>query len=287
MPNEVNNRLIQFADDTKIWKIIRSINDRDSLQNDLNSLTKWSKKWLLRFNPKKCKVLHLGHNNPKFKYTMDEQVLEETFMEKDLGVLISNDLKCGEQCNKSAKKAMRVLGMIKRSFKHLDEESLKLLYCSFVRPHLEYCIQAWSPYFKKDIDTLERVQRRATKLIPRFKKLSYEERLERLKLIPLEQRRLRGDLIETYKILSNKVDVNRKIFFQLADTVNLRGNSMKLYKQRSRLIARQNFFSQRVVDFWNDLPNYTVQAPSVNSFKARLDKHWSLKKWNDIKAQGR
>ena len=125
------------------------------MQNDLNSLTKWSKKWLLRFNPKKCKALHLGHNNPKFKCTMEEQVLDETFMEKDLGVLISNDLKCGEQCNKSAKKAMRVLGMIKRSFKHLDEETLKLLHCLFVRPRLEYCIQAWSPYFKKDIATLE------------------------------------------------------------------------------------------------------------------------------------
>ena len=92
-------------------------------------------------------------------------VLEETMVEKDLGVLISN-------ATKAAKKAMRILGMVKRSFKNLDADSLKTIYCSFVRSHLEYCIQAWSPYYKNDIDTLEKVQKRATKLVRGLKKMT-------------------------------------------------------------------------------------------------------------------
>ena len=141
---------------------------------------------------------------------------------------------------------MRVLGMLKRSFRNLNEVSLKTLYCSYVRPHIEYCIQAWSPYFKKDIETLEKVQRRATKLVPWLRKLPYAERLVRIGLPCLEQRRLRGDLIEAYKIITNKEDIDPDIFFEQARIGTLRGNNKKLFKNRSRLVARQNFFSQRV-----------------------------------------
>jgi len=145
--------------------------------------------------------------------------------------------------------------------KYVVASSLKPLYCSFVRPHVEYCVQAWSPCYKKDIDILERVQRGATKLIPSLSKLRYEERLLMLDILPLQQRRLRGDLIETYKILSS----------------NVRGNSLKLFKKRSQLLVRENFFSQIVVDYWNALPSSIVEAPSVNSFKARIGKHWKGK----------
>ena len=213
-------------------------------------------------------------------------VLSESTLEKDLGVLISKDLKVADQCNKAAKKAMRVLGMVKRSFKNLDKESLKTIYCSYIRPHLEYCIQAWSPYYRKDIQTLEKVQQRATKLVRRLKNLPYEERLRRLKLYPLEQRRLRCDLIETFKILSGKERIDPAIFFRAATSINLRGNSKKLYKQRSRLMLRQNFFSQRVVNYWNSLPNAVVEAETTNSFKNRLDKHWREATWDNIRALG-
>ena len=215
------------------------------------------------------------------------RILEETVLEKDLGVLVSYDLKVEQQCDKAAKKAMRVLGMIKRSFKKLDEESLRTLYCTYVRPHLEYCIQAWLPYLKKDINKLEKVQRRATKLIPRLSRLQYEERLKRLRLYPLEKKRFRGDLIETYKILTGKEEnVNPDLFFKRATTSNLRGNSMKLFKGRSRLVQRQNFFSQRVVNYWNNLPESVVTSGTTYTFKNRLDKHWSDKKWETIKTRG-
>jgi len=102
--------------------------------------------------------------------------------EKDLGVWISKDLKWTKQCNTAANKAMSVLGMIKRSFSHICIESLKILYNTYVRPHLEYCVQIWNPYPKKDIECIEKIQRRATKLVHGFDKMPYEQRLKALGL---------------------------------------------------------------------------------------------------------
>ena len=96
---------------------------------------------------------------------------------------------------------MQALGLIRRSFKYLTTESLTMLYKVYVRPHLEYCVQSWSPYFAKDIDMLERVQHRATKLVESIASLPYETRLKELNLPSLYCRRERGDLIETFKIL--------------------------------------------------------------------------------------
>ena len=97
---------------------------------------------------------------------------------------------------------MSSLRVIKRTFNHIDAESFAILYKAYIRPHLEYCVQAWCPYLKKDIKTLEKVQRRATKLVPKLRKQPYNQRLKALNLYPLEVRRIRGDLIETFKIMN-------------------------------------------------------------------------------------
>ena len=127
MADGVKSRMIQFADDTKLRNVIRNEEDRKELQNDLEKLKDWSENWLLKFNPKKCKVLHLGSKNMKYQYVMREKgiktVIGDTILEKDLGVLISH-LKVAEQCNMAAKKAMRVLGMVTRTFQNLDETVL-------------------------------------------------------------------------------------------------------------------------------------------------------------------
>ena len=146
------------------------------------------------------------------------------------------------------------------------------LYSTYIRPHFEYCIQVLAPYFKKDIDVLEKVQRRATKLVWCTKNLSYEQRLEYLGLYSLSRRRQRGDLIETYKILRNIEDIDYRKFFIRADTVQLRGHNYKLYKNRSLKRCRTCFFSQRVVNCWNLLPQEVVEASSLEIFKNRLDK---------------
>mgnify|MGYP005605461457 FL=1 len=265
-----------FADDTKIWARIRVEKDGECLQRDLDSLGRWSDEWLLRFNCEKCKVMHIGHKlQTNYYMTQDgkSRKLEEIREERDLGVVIADNLKPGVQCGRAAAKAMSVLGIIKRHFSKLDKQDFLMLYKAYVRPHLEYCVQVWSPYQIGDIQTLEKVQRRATKLVNGIAKYSYEERLNYLGLTTLQMRRIRGDLIETYKLLTGKEKVGYEQFFRLAGASHgLRGHSLKLFAGRSRTELRRNFFSNRVVKSWNSLSQSVVDASTVNGFKNRLDK---------------
>jgi len=137
--------------------------------------------------------------------------------------------------------------------------------------------QLWSPTLVKDIDCLEQIQRRATNLVHSIKDLNYSEQLQKLRLTTLKtSRRLRGDLIETYKIITGKECIDPQHLFTFANPpYGLQGHSLKLYKHTVRLNIRKNFFSQRIIDHWNKLNQYVVDAPSTNSFKNRLDKHWS------------
>ena len=109
-------------------------------------------------------------------------ILAETVQEKDLGVWISNNLKCEKQVVAATQQAMVVLRSVKRALIHFDRETFNIVYNAYIRPHLEYCVQAWSPYYAKYILMLEKVQSRATKLVIRLKEFTYEERLTQLKL---------------------------------------------------------------------------------------------------------
>ena len=120
--------------------------------------------------------------NTHHTYHLGNTELKETTEEKDLGVLINKSLKVSSQCAAAAKKGNRALGMIKRNFAYKSREVVLKLYKSLVRPHLDYEIQAWSPHMEKDKTTLEKVQRRATKMIPSLKHLLYKARLSRLHL---------------------------------------------------------------------------------------------------------
>ena len=147
------------------------------------------------------------------------------------------------------------------------------MYTSLVRPHLEYAVQFWSPHLKKDADMLERVQRRATKMIPGIRNKSYEERLEVLNLFSLEKRRLRGDLIETYKIFLGFDDIKPDDLFKLNE-VGLRGHKYKLSKGTFKKDIFKYFYSNRVIDDWNGLPSEVVESKTLNTFKLRLDKYF-------------
>ena len=148
-----------------------------------------------------------------------------------------------------------------------------LLY-EYVRPHQEFAVQTWSPYLKKDIRILEKVQRRATRLIHGLEGLTYEDRLERTGLYSLECRRQRGDLIETFKILKGLEEIRADKLFTLSQYPSTRGGPLKLFKERSRTEIRKNFFSQRSVNLWNSLPENIKATKTVVSFKASLDGYW-------------
>ena len=128
--------------------------------------------------------------------------LENTEVEKDIGVYVDKNLNFQEQITNKTNKANQIMGIIRRTFDHLDHKSFSLLYKSLVRPHLEVSNSAWVPHLKKDIELIESVQRRATRQLPGFNLFEYEERLQLLGLPTLTFRRIRGDMIETFKILS-------------------------------------------------------------------------------------
>ena len=165
------------------------------LQIDLDKLVKWSEKWQILFNFGKCKCIHIGHGNMDEEYKMGDAVLGRTTQGKDLGVIFSADLNISEQCGIAASKGNQILRLIGRTITYKEKQLIVPLYKAIIRPHLEHCIQAWRPYRKKDIDKLERIQRRATKMIPELRYLSYESRLLQSGLTTLETRRLRGDQI--------------------------------------------------------------------------------------------
>ena len=160
----LSSRISKFADDTKIGLPINQEN-YIKIKNDLKMLEIWSNQWMLEFNVQKYKVMHIGKKNPNFNYSLYGNNIECVDKQRDLGVIISNDLKYADQCDQAYKKANRMLGLISRTISHKSKYTILPLYTSLVRPHLEYCVQHWSPHLVKDINKLEAVQRRATKLI--------------------------------------------------------------------------------------------------------------------------
>ena len=160
-----------------------------------------------------------------------------------------------------------------RNLTYKEKSLIVPMYKAIVRPHLEYCIQAWSPYLRKDIDMLEKIQRRATKLIPGLRDLRYEERLKECGLTTLEKRRVRGDQIEVFKILNGYENIDSNIFFEIKESKITRGHNFTLVKKQSRLDVRKFSFSQRTINVWNKLSSECVHASSVNMFKNRIDKY--------------
>jgi ribonuclease P/MRP protein subunit RPP40 len=144
------------------------------------------------------------------------------------------------------------------------------LYKCLIRPRLEYTVQAWRPYLQKDIDLIEGVQRGATKLVVETKGMSYDERLKFLDMTTVETRRVRGDLIEVFKIMKGFENVNKDKFFTM-DTGCTRGHELKLFKPSCRLDFRNYAFSNRIINMWNSLPSNIIACNTVDNFKHKID----------------
>ena len=165
----------------------------------------------------RIKVKGSGPENTGMNYEMGGTILSKTVNEKDLGVTMNANMKLSEQCRIAASKGNQILGMIRRNITYNEKSLIIPLYKAIVRPHLEYCIQAWNSHLRKDVDMLEKIQRRATKLIPGLRDLTYEERLKECGLTTLETRRLRGDQIEVFKILNGYENIDSNIFFEIKE----------------------------------------------------------------------
>ena len=181
MPDVVDSPIHMFADDTKIFRQMTAQSDQVTLQKDLRQLEARTRKWQLRFNEEKCKVMHLGQYNHHYDYTITsggkDTTMGETTNERDLGMQIDRDLKFDQQMEMVANKANKTLGLIRRSFTYLDGPTMKKIYTSLVRLILEFGNVVWAPTLKRDQQMIENVQRRTMKLVPERKNLEYGDRL--------------------------------------------------------------------------------------------------------------
>ena len=229
--------------------------------------------------------MHVGRRNIRYEYEMYGTKLAAVEEEKDLGVWMHSSMKPTTQCERAAKSANMALGMILRAFHYRSREVLIPLYKTFVRPKMEYAAAVWSPWLKKDEDILEDVQKRMMRSLSDCPGRSYEERLEKAGLTTLKERRIRGDLIETFKVTKgiDRVDKNKWFDIRGGDEARpTRANTMisdgtverrsdVLYKNAASSETRNNFFTMRVVRSWNELPEEVKSKKSVDSFKSAYD----------------
>ena len=267
LPQSISSSIFMFADDTKLICSIQSIADHILLQADLDCLLKWCERWQLNFNISKCKLIHYGKNHGFGEYYMNGHPLTSVDHHKDLGVTFDCHLNFHQHTSEVASKANRVLACMKRAFTDLNNDGFLKLYKAMVRPIMEYANTIWGPHFLLDIRRLERVQRRATKMIPSLSDKSYQHRLTSLDLPSLTYRNTRGDLTFLYKLLNGYFNLDFSTFFTLSPNIDTRGNSLKLYKPFTHHLCRSNYFSVRVINHWNQLPEEIVSCTSLNRFK--------------------
>ena len=177
-------------------------------------------------------MLYLKRNNSSYEVTKNDSI-------KDFGIYLSSNLTFTQHHDIAAEKGYAVVNMLRRTFPRITKADFKFLFSTYVRPILEYASQVVTTGLAKDANIVEKVQRRATKMVTGLYNVPYETRLQVLNLYPLDCRRLRGDLIFTYVQFSQKKEDE---IFQTAGPSNLRGHERKLFKRHARTSLRLNFF---------------------------------------------
>ncbi|XP_063245987.1 triadin isoform X5 [Prinia subflava] len=264
--------LSEFTDDTQVCDAVNTLEGRNNTQRDLARLERWAQVILMKFNNAKCEVLHLVWGSPKKNFRLSREWKETSPGEKDLGLLADEKLDVTQQCVLAVKKDICILGCSRSSVASTSKEVMVSLYSALVRPHLEYCVQDWEPPHKKDVDMLEQVQEGVIKLTTGLEHISYEDRLGEIGQFSLEKRRLRGYLITVFQYLKGACKRAKEGLFTTACSDRTRENGFKLKEVGFSLDVREKVFTVRVVRLWNRLPREVVDSPSLEVFKARLDR---------------
>jgi ribonuclease P/MRP protein subunit RPP40 len=261
-----------FADDAKIYHSFSPDQLATQLQTDLQAVVLWADTWQLSVSTSKTFLLHLGPKNPHIQYKIKDVNIQAKGLVKDLGVVMSDDLSWHAHCVETVKKANCVANAILHSFACNDISVYMGAFNTYVRPILEYNCFVWNPVLCCDIDIVENVQKCFTRRA--FHKcglqhVSYSERLRFLEIDSLEYRRMILSLTTFYNIYYNHVSCNILRDY-VQPVLQLRGHSKRLFVPFCKTSIRKNFFSLRMLNVWNCLPNVVVCSNVVTAFKYRL-----------------
>ncbi|EYC29646.1 hypothetical protein Y032_0006g3098 [Ancylostoma ceylanicum] len=268
-----------YADDIKIYGIYSRENSnqvRSALQASLANLAEWASNWNVTINFNKSSILHLGPGST-IDYAVNGLVLKSCSTTKDLGVVVDNTLKFSKHVDHCVGKAYSTLFLLLRNIRSNNPRLLTRLFKAFVIPHLEYCSQVWNPFLKRDVDKIERVQKTFTRLL--FKRLSpygaipcYHDRLQKLNMKSLCERRALADLVFGFKVLRKEMKLRASKYWLFKPT-SVRTGGFNLYyakiQQKSFLCMFNNVF-YRLARWFQLLPQDALKAQNGKAFREKL-----------------
>ena len=278
--SSIQSSIRLFADDCLLYRQIDSIQDQQTLQQDLSTLVDWAKTWGMSFNVKKCNVLTITRRTKKkrsYTYKMSGEKVEGIRDTKYLGITLNSKLTWDTHISKISSEANRMLGLLRRNLKYSPKHIKEAAYKSYVRPKTEYCATIWDPHTKKDSTKIEMVQHRAARFVSNTPHLRHADHhasitnvISALGWEPLAERRRKNRLIFLYKISNGLVEVPQMYHPQLRTTQPPKGNQHLYQRPASEVEAYANSFLPKTIVDWNSLNRTTAAATSLEEFRRLL-----------------
>ena len=274
MPGKVASTTRLFADDSLLYRKIKSTQDTDILQEDLKKLEKWEQDWQMEFNPSKCETLHFTRKRKPLRrtYELHGHQLANTPCGKYLGVTLHEKLLWSNHVDAVTKKANNSLAFLRRNITRCPSDVKAQCYKSLVRPILEYASPVWDPYTATNINQLEAVQRRAARFVCGDYRTtsSSSQMIATLGWPTLQQRRTDARLILMYRVVTNLIDIPADQFLHRATVSLQRGRNVCYILPYCRTDLYRHSFFPAAVRLWNQLPAPLATAETLDSFKAGL-----------------
>ena len=268
----VSSKIRLYADDILLYSTIKSEQDCLLLQEDINKLLTWSTNWQLLFNHEKCEFLRMTNKVSPIAatYFMGDNIIKETTSVKYLGITINSKLNWSDHIANITSKASSVLGFLQRNFKKCPINTKVSLYKSMVLPILEYGCAIWDPFTAKDIDNIEKIQRRAARFILNDYSwnTSVTQLLQKLNLPSLKSRRTCQKAIMIYKIIHSLVCIPSSHL--IPNTSKTRHHQYCFRLPYSRLNAHLYSFFPSAIRIWNNLSSSIINSSSLDTFKKNL-----------------
>ena len=275
LPNNISSKIKLYADDVLLYATIRTEQDCNQLQKDLDVLGKWADNWKMVFNPQKCEFLRIANKKHTIlaQYNVQNKPIKEVNHAKYLGVTISQNLSWSEHIKQITSKANRTKGFLQRNLHNCTPTIKDRLYKAMVKPIIEYAAVVWAPYTKRDIDMIERTQRQAARFVTSnySRYASVTQMLTDLNWPTLARCRDELKAIMMFKIINHLVDIPVNPFLTSISTVHsTRGHNMRFMQPMTRIDSYMYSFFPSAIKIWNDLPQNVIDSNDIDQFKQKL-----------------